>query len=599
MCTSTPSDAYESLPFISKNHPLILQVLHLSSKRMDRLKEYFVFAIIVCSIASCGSKKHAAGPRVSSFAGQCVYLDSLDYNDVFTAEKFDSLADQLELDGYAAQAANARLYALRGKSFESRNEPAVERMLNNLLTKAQRRGWVELEAEVRQMTGEHYWHAKSDKKSGLMQYYRASQLYKNLSPAQYPHKFKHLFVYASAYNMFKDVESATTYYKQAIALGEYYDKGLFISAHNSLGLCYRDRGMIDSAITTLEKGLQFAQENQKKVWVAIIEGNLGAIYFLQNKPDKAEPLLLKEVARGAGGNDWRSAASSLLYLSQIALQRANPELAMKNAQLARTYISNIKGKEFNILLRAYDQLSKLYAGQGQFAEAYSYNDSARQVRDTLQQQYGQLLLLRTRQKMDEEKYTSELNATVQKNKYLRNVLVTVIILVMIIALLLLGRLRIKHQQKQKKLEDEQRNMQRELEIAASQLIVYTRHIEEKNELIEQFKKQADQAAQPPSDPESLSRLERLVILTDEQWDEFSLLFEKVHGNFFQRLREKIPGLSPADTRFAALSKLRLPIKSMASMLGITTNGVRMSKYRIMKKLNIEKDEDLEKLIQDI
>lgn len=34
------------------------------------------------------------------------------------------------------------------------------------------------------------------------------------------------FSYASAYNMFKDLESVSTYYKQAVALGGYYDKGL-------------------------------------------------------------------------------------------------------------------------------------------------------------------------------------------------------------------------------------------------------------------------------------------------------------------------------------------------------------------------------------
>jgi DNA-binding CsgD family transcriptional regulator len=578
---------------------IILSMEPLVKKGSIRIILKHIGWAAVLVLFACQSCKKSSNGIADDFARQCHYLDSLDFSDAYSTDQFDSLADKLELDGQKVLSANARLYALREESFESKNDIRTERRLNNILTQAQRGGWTFIEAEVRHMIGEHCWHARWDKKSGLMQYFRAYQLYKDMTPQQYPHKFKNLYNYAGAYSMFDDLEAAIRHYLQAIAIGDYYDKGLLISAHNSLGLCYKKENKIDSAIHFLKQGLAIARKNKAGIWIDIIEGNLGAIYFLQNRLAEAEPLLLKDVARGAKGKDWRSAASSLLYLSQLEQKRGQPAEAMKKALLARAYTSNIKQWEFNILLRSYEQLSTLYAQANAFKEAYLYNDSARQIQDTLQKQFGKLRLLRTQQMMDEEKYAADLDSTVQKNKYFRNILIAVIVLLTVIALLILGSIRMKHQQRQKQLDDERRSIQRELEIATAQLIDYTRHIEEKNELIEQFKKESNKDTGASPDPESLSRLERMVILTDEQWNEFTLLFEKVHGNFFQRLREKVPGLSPADTRFMALGKLQLPTKSMAAMLGITPNGVRMSKSRIMKKLNIENDEDLDHLIRNI
>lgn len=553
------------------------------------------FLLLIIWQSGCSSYKKNS----NSFAKQCVYLDSLDFFDIYSADQFDSLADQLALDGQSEFSANTRLYALRENNYQSKNEPRNEKKLSNLLTEARRKGWMYIEAEAEALTGENYWHAKADKKNGLMHYFKAYELYKNFSPQEFPHKLKHLYNYAGAYNMFEDHEAAANYFLQAIGIGDYYDKGLLISTYNSLGICYKQQNKLDSAIYYLKQGLQIAQQYQRKIWVDIIEGNLGAIYFLQNSFAEAQPLLLKDVARGSQGKDWRSAASSLLYLSQIEQKKGNMPLAMQHAQLARNYIGNIASKEFNILLRSYNQLSALYAGEKNFEAAYRYNDSAKQMQDTLQQLFGKTMFLRAQQKMDEEKYTSDFKVAVQRNKYLRNILIIAIVLLMVIALLVLGRQKMKQQQKQRQHDNERQAMQRELEMATAQLKDYTRHIEEKNELIEKFKSKASQNIQIQPDAESVSHLERLVILTDEQWDEFTLLFEKVHGNFFKRLKEKIPGLSPADTRFMALSKLQLSTKAMANMLGITPNGVRMSKYRIIKKLNLEQDEELEKLIQDI
>jgi hypothetical protein len=70
-------------------------------------------------------------------------------------------------------------------------------------------------------------------------------------------------------------------------------------------------------------------------------------------------------------------------------------------------------------------------------------------------------------------------------------------------------------------------------------------------------KQADLVTVSETDSDSLRLLQNSVILTDDDWKNFTSLFEKVHQNFFIHLKEKLPGLSPAETRFIALTRLKL------------------------------------------
>ena len=88
------------------------------------------------------------------------------------------------------------------------------------------------------------------------------------------------------------------------------------------------------------------------------------------------------------------------------------------------------------------------------------------------------------------------------------------------------------------------------------------------------------------------------MLTDDDWKNFVRLFDTVHEGFLNRLKEKLPGLSPAETRFVALSKLRLNNKEMAAMLGVSTDAIRQTRSRLKRKLNLI-DEALEDSLEKI
>ncbi|MGB0368709.1 MAG: helix-turn-helix transcriptional regulator, partial [Flavobacteriales bacterium] len=91
----------------------------------------------------------------------------------------------------------------------------------------------------------------------------------------------------------------------------------------------------------------------------------------------------------------------------------------------------------------------------------------------------------------------------------------------------------------------------------------------------------------------------ITILTTEDWAYFKQLFEKVHVGYLSRLTQKLPDLSPAETRFIALSKLELSSKEMAAVLGVGQAAIRQYRLRLRKRLDVSNQKDLQEFIRQI
>jgi DNA-binding CsgD family transcriptional regulator len=199
---------------------------------------------------------------------------------------------------------------------------------------------------------------------------------------------------------------------------------------------------------------------------------------------------------------------------------------------------------------------------------------------------------------DVEKLTEQKKVQV----IIRNSLIAGLVALGLLTALFINRQKIINRRKQERLHSEKQLMEVELSNASSQLQMFTRSIHEKNALIEEFSAQLEslQPATPgmPADydPDALARLRESTILTDNEWEDFRRLFETVHGDYLERLKVKIPGLSPAETRFIALTKLQLSNKEMAGILGISTDAVRMNKHRLRKKLNLDDRTSIDELL---
>lgn len=138
----------------------------------------------------------------------------------------------------------------------------------------------------------------------------------------------------------------------------------------------------------------------------------------------------------------------------------------------------------------------------------------------------------------------------------------------------------------------------------SELAAATMHLVQKSEILLKLKSDIKQIAKdsPEVIGKELRRILRIIdsdIHLDENWDKFENFFDQVHENFFKRLRNQFPDLTPKDQKLCAYLRMNLTTKEIAPLLNISVRGVEISRYRLRKKLTLDTDVNLVSFIMDV
>ena len=83
---------------------------------------------------------------------------------------------------------------------------------------------------------------------------------------------------------------------------------------------------------------------------------------------------------------------------------------------------------------------------------------------------------------------------------------------------------------------------------------------------------------------------------DKERDTFYQYAEKLNSEFKKRLLHNYPNLTTNEIRLCTLIRINLTTKEIASLLNISPKSVEMSRYRLRKKLKVNKDENLSIII---
>ncbi|MBK0403313.1 hypothetical protein I5M27_09970 [Adhaeribacter sp. BT258] len=573
---------------------------------------FFLFFLLLSGFAGQAQYQHLLH---KTYAQRYLALEKTFYNSKYLGRDSVYLFGELEkVQEAALQADDEELqletqmlrceYYLFGKQI---NHRLFEVQMLALRALADQKGIGHLQVRTRQKLGYFYFSAKHKYGPGFENYLQSYQFMKKVPEKELPDKQEMIANIGSAYYKFGDNMNARKFLTEAFQAAPSYKKRLPIHLTNTLGLIYREEHKFDSAAFYLWKTYRMAEKLHDSTWMGIAAGNIGINFYLQKKYDEAIPLLKIDVRESIKAHEFDNAATSLIILSKISLQKNN--LPEAQAQIRQVKAMLPKTSDlYKHLREIYPLLARLSATKGDSARAYLYADSAHFVKDSLYARRRTMMTTMAERKIELEKHRAEmqrLEAQDALQATLRNSLIMGIVLLLIIAALVINRQRILHRQKEQQLQNEKEVIESELETATRQLRDFTNHIREKNKLIEQFsteiEKHKDQADAPEleASKEARDKLMQATILTDDQWEEFRHVFDKVHGGYLLRLREKLPVLSPADTRYIVLSKLNLTSKEMASMLGVRPDAIRLYRHRLRKKLSITDDKELEQLIKSI
>ncbi len=146
------------------------------------------------------------------------------------------------------------------------------------------------------------------------------------------------------------------------------------------------------------------------------------------------------------------------------------------------------------------------------------------------------------------------------------------------------------------------SLEAKIDLQNKELATSTMHLINKNSFISHVKTNLNTITKRSKNQEVKQEINKIInnidknIASDNDWEHFSIHFDQVHGDFIKRLKDDYPTISPQEMKLSAYLRMNLSTKEIAHLLNISVRGVEIARYRLRKKLDMERAENLQEFI---
>ncbi|MAU27004.1 MAG: hypothetical protein CMH48_00880 [Muricauda sp.] len=136
-----------------------------------------------------------------------------------------------------------------------------------------------------------------------------------------------------------------------------------------------------------------------------------------------------------------------------------------------------------------------------------------------------------------------------------------------------------------------------------ELASQTLHLVQKNTFLEELKENLENLKSSPD--KFKMEFRRIVMLlkkekaSDKDWETFKTYFSEVHNDFDQKLKTLYADISEKEIRLAAFLRMNLTTKEIATTMNVLPDSILKSKYRLKKKLGLDRETDLADFLSTI
>jgi tetratricopeptide (TPR) repeat protein len=438
----------------------------------------------------------------------------------------------------------------------------------------------------------------------LRYYLKSEMLFKKIGYDKASMSFQALSNLGEFYLRMREYSTSMFYLNQA---EKYIEKEKWnwskINFYNNKGLCFGYMRESQKAIESYKRILDFVSEEKDRVWFGISHGNQAAELYKLMRLKEADSCLQIDLSYSLKYNERESTFETLCLLMDIASKN-------KNFTKAAYYDSEIlKMKDLfedKRLQQTYCLKKAIYLFEsGKHKEAYIFYNKGIEIKNELQKKLKKNQILTGAREFELELKQSrmdKLNLEKENSIFQRNLFIVILILSLVTVYFVFKSISANNKRKENELKFKQELLQKELQTAEKELSLFKENRSKQNEFIESIKSELESLKSENSSFDKMEFIEKLnnsVIVTQQDWLQFSTLFNQVHPKFIDLLKQNFSQLTANEVRILVLTKLDYSTKEMASMLGVSLDAIHKSRYRLRKKLELPEEDNFSNLIEKI
>ena len=369
----------------------------------------------------------------------------------------------------------------------------------------------------------------------------------------------------------EEFNKALKYYELAQELNvKAKDEKLEASLLNNMGICYLENQEYVTSIFVLSKALEIRKKLDDQRGIAQCYNNLGKAYGLQKKYKESKYYLEEALKIGHNVGNTESVLYSLFSLKRLYQELNDYENAFKTLD------------EYTILnKKVYNEES--VKKMAQLELNYKLDKQKTIYSENLKRQEA------------EKKRTKLIYYSIGSCLFLFLILAILWIYLQKTKIKNINLLKEKLQLEHKNISLEKDFLKDELEFKNREITAKIMYLFKKNELINSIAERLVELKKKAI-PENKKEIHEMIVemrlkKDDEIWTEFETYFTKVNPDFYTKLNELCPNLTPNEKKLCAFLRLKMTTKEIATITYQSTNSINVSRFRLRKKLNI-KGEDI-------
>lgn len=320
----------------------------------------------------------------------------------------------------------------------------------------------------------------------------------------------------------------------------------------------------------------------------------------------------RSVAVADESGDWQCAMSARKNMADWFFEKNQTDSALYYARMV--YLESEKNVlKFGKRGEVCELLAEIYGHQQHWQAAYQLKRQADAYRDSIQGTRVKENIQKEKVRQEIVRYTFRLRELeLQQQQHLRitwivAISMTLLLLLLLVIIYLLRKRAVEEKELREmekleltsKIDDEMDKVDtKNRELSSSMLLLMTKNQQIRDLLafVSQESEKGDIVKQTAG--QLRGRLQE-ILREENDWEQFKLHFEQVHPAFFKRLTELHPDLTDNELRLCAYCKINISNKQIAQMLSVQPQTVIIARYRMRKKMNLEKDISLDEYLRQI